>query len=146
MYLSKNFNYSEFEKSETAKKYGIDNTIKHDYIRNNIKELVYHILQPLRDKVGVPIRINSGFRCLKLNEKVGGVPTSQHVMGQACDFVVEGLSPYETAKIVVELGLPYDQLILYPTFVHVSISTRERRQLLYNKSYKGKRLDTKTEL
>ena len=141
MEISKNFNLSEFEYSEIAKKYKIDNKVKADYVRNNIKELVHQVLQPLRDKIEKPIRISSGYRCLKLNEKVGGVPTSQHVQGQAADVKVEDMSSYEIAQTVLELYLPFDQMILYPEFVHISISPRDRRQLLYNKSYKGEKLD-----
>lgn len=139
-YLSENFTYKEFEESETAEKLGIDNTIKRDLIRNNIKELVFHILQPLRDKFDVPIHINSGYRCLKLNAAIGGVASSQHVMGQAADIVVEGKKPIEVAEMIVEMGLPYDQLGLYDTFVHVSVSSRQRNQIFYNKSYKGRKL------
>ena len=139
-YLSENFTYKEFEESETADKLGIDNTIKRDLIRNNIKELVFHILQPLRDKFDVPIHINSGYRCLKLNAVVGGVPSSQHVMGQAADIVVEGKKPIEVAEMIVEMGLPYDQIGLYGTFVHVSVSSRQRGHIFYDKSYKGPKL------
>ena len=139
-YLSENFTYKEFEESETADKLGIDNTIKRDLIRNNIKELVFHILQPLRDKFNVPIHINSGYRCLKLNAAIGGVPSSQHVMGQAADIIVEGKKPIEVAKMIVEMGLPYDQIGLYGTFVHVSVSSRQRNHIFYDKSYKGPKL------
>lgn len=141
MNLSKNFKLSEFTYSKTAEKNGIDNSVKQEYILNNLKELCFQVLQPLRDKINKPITINSGYRCLKLNELVGGVPTSQHVLGQACDIKVKGMTSYEIAKVIMELYLPFDQLILYPNFVHVSISPRDRRQLLYNKSYKGKQFD-----
>ena len=139
-YLAENFTYKEFEESETADKLGIDNTINRDLIRNNIKELVFHILQPLRDKFNVPIHINSGYRCLKLNAAIGGVPSSQHVMGQAADIIVEGKKPIEVAKMIVEMGLPYDQIGLYGAFVHVSVSSRQRNHIFYDKSYKGPKL------
>lgn len=141
MEISKNFSLSEFEYSPTAKKKKIDNTIKADFVKNNIKELVFQVLQPLRDKIDKPIHISSGYRCLKLNKAVGGVATSQHVQGQAADIKVEDMTPYEVAKVVMELYLPFDQMILYPNFVHISISPRDRRQLLYNKSYNGKKFD-----
>ena len=140
MKLTKNFELKEFTSSPTAKKYNIQN-LPPKLVIENIKSLCEYILQPIRDKVGKAVKINSGYRCLELNKKVGGVPTSQHVMGCACDFRVDDMTPYEIASIVLELGLPYDQLILYPTFVHVSYSDRCRRQLLYNKSYKGKVFD-----
>ena len=139
-YLSENFTYKEFFDSPTAKKLGINNTTDKALILNNIKELVFHILQPLRDKFNVPIHINSGYRCLKLNAAIGGVPSSQHVMGQAADIVVEGKKPIEVAKMIVEMGLPYDQIGLYDTFVHVSVSSRQRTHIFYDKSYKGIKL------
>lgn len=139
MQISKNFNLKEFTKSATAKKLNIDNSKVPEYVKNNIKELVYQVLQPLRDYIDKPITINSGYRCLKLNAAVGGVPTSQHVQGQAVDIKVDGMKPFEIAQAVLDLHLPYDQLILYNDFVHISIGTRDRRQLLYNKSYTGQK-------
>lgn len=140
MKLTKNFELKEFTSSPTAKKYNISNSPS-ELVIENLKSLCEHILQPIRDKVEKPVEINSGYRCLELNKKVGGVPTSQHVMGCACDFKIDGMTSYEIAEVVLELNLPFDQLILYPTFVHVSYSDRCRRQLLYNKSYKGKVFD-----
>lgn len=140
MKLTKNFELKEFTSSPTAKKYNISNSPS-ELVIENLKSLCEYILQPIRDKVEKPVEINSGYRCLELNKKVGGVPTSQHVMGCACDFKIDGMTSYEIAEVVLELNLPFDQLILYPTFVHVSYSDRCRRQLLYNKSYKGKKFD-----
>lgn len=139
-FLSKNFTYREFEKSETAERLEIDNTIKHDSVRNNIKELVYHILQPLREKVNKPIVITSGYRCPELNKAVGGVSTSQHVNGQAVDFIVIGMNVVDVAKTIIEMELPYDQLGIYNNFLHVSVSPRQRHQIYYHKSYKGTKL------
>lgn len=139
--ITKNFSLEEFFESKTAKNKGINNETEHPSVINNIKEMCFQVLQPLRDKVGKPIHINSGYRCKALNELIGGSATSQHRLGQAVDIVVEDLSPFEVAKIVLELSLPYDQMILYDTFLHISISPRDRRMLLYNKSYKGERFD-----
>lgn len=141
MQISKNFTLEEFEYSETAKKNNIDNKVKVDYIKNNIKELIYQVLQPLRDKIEKPIYITSGYRCLKLNELVGGVHTSQHVKGEAVDIKIEDMTPYEIAKAVMELYLPFDQMVLYNDFLHISISPRDRRQVCYNKSYNGEQFD-----
>jgi len=135
--LSRNFDWKEFTKSDTATRLHIINEITTWEVRDNIKALVDNILQPLRDAWGQPLFINSGYRCLKLNAAVGGVPTSQHVMGMAAD--VGCSNPYELAKLAVKLKLDFDQLILYPTFVHVSYDKdgRNRGQILYNKRHKG---------
>ena len=135
--ISRNFSYSEFEKSDTATRLGINNTIKDGLIKENIKALVDDILQPLRDKWGGPLFINSGYRCLQLNKAVGGVPTSQHVKGQAADVGVT--DPYALAKAVKSMKVEFDQMILYPDFLHLSYRDdgENRGQILYSKKWKG---------
>ena len=93
--------------------------------RQNIEALVADVLDPLREAYGKPIYVNSGYRCEKHNKAVGGVPKSQHMLGQAADISVKseklkvksGLEML--ARIIVAQG-KFDQLILYPTFLHVS--------------------------
>ena len=137
--VSKNFDYKEFEKSETAARLHINNVITTSLVRDNVKALVDNVLQPLRDAWGKPLHINSGYRSMKLNEAVGGVPTSQHIMGQAAD--VRCSDPLALARLVKKLGLEFDQMILYPTFVHLSYHEgRNRNKILYNKSYKGEKV------
>ena len=137
--VSKNFDYKEFEKSETAARLHINNVITTSLVRDNVKALVDNVLQPLRDAWGKPLHINSGYRSMKLNEAVGGVPTSQHIMGQAAD--VRCSDPLALARLVKKLGLEFDQMILYPTFVHLSYHEgRNRNKILYNKRYKGEKV------
>lgn len=140
--ISKDFSYREFEASPTAERKGICNVITTAAVRDAVKELVEKVLKPLRDRVGHPLRINSGYRCPELNRAVGGVATSQHVKGEAADIAAE--DPHELAKVVrdtPEIWREVDQMILYPTFVHFSHRKGgpQRRQLLYNKSYKGEK-------
>ena len=141
--ISKNFSYREFEESETAKAQGITNVISSFEIRDAIRELTNTVLQPLRDAWGLPLHVNSGYRCPKLNAVVGGAATSQHTKGEAADIKAE--HPVKLAQLAYDLGLPYDQMIIYPTFVHFShkLHGEQRRQVLYNKSYKGRRITTK---
>lgn len=149
MQIGKNFKLSEFEYSQTAQENGIDNRIKDEGIKQNIIDLVTNVLQPICDLTGWHNRISSGYRCPELNKLVGGVPTSQHTKGQASDnkfyttrnVDTEYLTSYEVAKKVVESGLTFDQLILYPTFVHISYNKgNNRNSVLYSKDYKGQRL------
>lgn len=135
--ISRNFSYSEFEKSDTAFRLGINNKIKDTLIRDNIKALVEYILQPLRDNWGGPLFINSGYRCFKLNEAVGGVPTSQHRLGMAAD--VGCTDPYSLAKLAKRMRIDFDQMIIYPSFVHFSYKKdgNNRRQILYSSKYNG---------
>ena len=89
------------------------------------------VLNPLREDQGKPVRITSGFRNDKVNRAAGGSKTSQHRRGEAVDFkvVTEGYSACETARRIVELGLPFDQLIWYDKDVggHIHISYTDHR-------------------
>ena len=90
--------------------------------RQNIEALVANVLDPVRDEYGKPIFVNSGYRCEKHNKAVGGVPRSQHMVGEAADIRpsnTDGTDLTDLAKIIVSQG-KFDQLILYPTFLHVS--------------------------
>lgn len=138
--ISENFSFSEFERSDTAKKRGIINVISTAKVRDSIVELVNTVLQPLRTAVGVPMPVNSGYRCPELNAAVGGVPTSQHMKGEAADIATS--APLLLARKAVKLGLPFDQMGLYPTFVHFShkFGGPQRGQIFYSKNYKGERL------
>ena len=140
--ISKNFSYSEFEQSETAAKNGIDNRIPNKAVRSSIAMLVLEVLQPLRDDLGARLDINSGWRCKELNALVGGVESSQHRKGEASDIKSPFFSPLEIARRIVARKLPFDQLILYPTFVHVShkLMGKQRGQILYNRRYTGERI------
>lgn len=138
MNITKNFTFAEMEASETARKLGILNTITTFEIRSAIVALCENVLQPLRDAWAKPLHINSGYRCPALNKAVGGVPTSQHTKGEAAD--VKASDPLALAQLAWDLGLPFDQMILYPNFVHFShkLNGEQRHRVLYNKSYKGK--------
>ena len=145
--ISKNFSYREFEKSATADRLGICNVIITVRVRDAVRALTLNILQPLRDFLKLAVLISSGFRCRELNIAVGGVDTSQHTKGEAADIYVlledgSRMPSVELARIIIQLGLPFDQLILYPTFVHVShkLGGPQRGNVLYNKSYKGPRV------
>ncbi|MCD8208843.1 MAG: D-Ala-D-Ala carboxypeptidase family metallohydrolase [Bacteroidales bacterium] len=139
--ISKDFSWHEFEYTVQLD-LAADNVIPNDEVRENIRSLVEDVLQPLRDAIGVPLNISSGYRCEAVNERVGGVPTSQHVKGQAADVYVTNQPSYYVAFNVEKLKLPYDQMILYNSFVHLSHKRdgEQRCQLLYDKHYTGQRL------
>ncbi len=144
--ISDNFSYAEFEASETAAKKGIRNVITSIEVRNAVKELVLTVLQPLRDRWGKPLEVNSGYRCPVLNALVGGVATSQHTRGEAAD--INAPNPIRLAQLAYdtpEIWREIDQMIVYPTFVHFSHrhGGPQRHQLLYNKSYRGTHVRTR---
>ena len=80
-------------------------------MRITVVSLCKNVLQPLREKLGKPININSCYRCPKLNAAVGGAKTSQHCNGQAADIEINGMSNYDLACYIRD-NFEFDQLIL----------------------------------
>ena len=116
----------------------------------NAIALVENVLDPLRMAYGKPIRVNSGYRCPMKNRAVNGVDQSQHLKGEAVDIAPAALKSQDSwtsqaaepsadfkaalehlAEVLVEQGR-FDQLIVYPTFLHVSYKRngRNRGQIL----------------
>lgn len=96
-------------------------------VPENVKALVENVLDPLREKYGKPIKVNSGYRCPKHNLAVGGATQSQHMKGEAADIApvglqvtAYGLKELERLVEIIKQNGKWDQMIVYPTFVHVS--------------------------
>lgn len=122
--LGKYFFLREFLRSQTAARLGRQIENPKEEIVEELRRLVVHILDPLREELGKPITVLSGWRPLWLNRLVGGAVNSDHMKGRAADFVVAGLSNANTCRLVKELDLPFRQCILeFPPngWVHLSI-------------------------
>ena len=105
------FTLEELEHSDTATKYKIDNTANGD-TRTNLTKLIELLLDPIRTKWGKPIKVNSGYRCSKLNRIVGGVSTSQHVLGEAADITVGSSEENKRLfEMIISMNILFDQLI-----------------------------------
>tara|TARA_Y100000588_G_C14231612_1_gene915547 strand:- start:1224 stop:1703 length:480 start_codon:yes stop_codon:yes gene_type:complete len=135
--ISKNFSMREMTKSRLAIRYKIKNQPNEEQ-RQCLYDLVLKVLQPLRDAFGCPVAINSGFRCLELNRKLGSKDTSQHVLGQAADIEVPGRDNHDTATWISQ-NLNFDKLILEhyheasprSGWIHVSYNNKQcRREML----------------
>lgn len=141
--ISENFEYSEFEESETARKHNIRNVISSFEVRSSIDELVITVLQPLRSLLKREGQVNSGYRCKALNDLIpNSSSTSQHMKGEAADMDFKGVKPIDVARAAVKYDLPFDQIIVYPTFCHISHKKGgpQRKKVLYNRSYTGPKL------
>lgn len=130
MRISDNFDLEEFIKSPTASKYNIDNTPS-EKVKNNIIKLITNILQPIRNEWGKPIKVNSGYRCKALNDKVKGSKTSQHLTGDAADITTGNAADNKKLfHFVVDMAqqkkVTYGQLIWEkgnktgPQWLHIS--------------------------
>ena len=126
MQLAPNFYLSEFVKSQTALRQGIDNT-PDEHTIETLERLAKELLQPVRNHFDATIVITSGFRCPVLNLAIGSKDTSQHIRGEAVDFEVVGRGNYEVALYIRD-NMDFDQLILefwrdddpYAGWVHCS--------------------------
>ena len=148
IYLSPHFALQEFVVSKTAKEHGIAN-VPSELEIENLRALCVHTLEPLREALGLPIIITSGYRCKALNHLlVCHSNKSQHMSGEAADFHVAEpkdlnlepgtLNPAKPTRrellirafrlIILNESIDYDQLILYPSFIHVSYVSRERNR------------------
>ena len=129
----KYFTIKELCKSSTATQRKIDNSPTQDVI-NNLEMLVDNILDPLREKYGKPIKVNSGYRSPVLNKVIGGSTTSQHMTGLAADITTGSVMENRRLFALVQsLNLPFDQLIDENKFkwIHVSYSENPRKQVLH---------------
>jgi len=116
MRITENFSLSEFDCN--------DGTELPTALLPNVLDLADN-LQVLRDYLGVPISINSAYRTLEYNRKIGGSTKSQHLLGKAADIVVESKSPEEVANIIKYLisegKMVQGGLKAYKTFTHYDI-------------------------
>ena len=132
--MGKYFTIDELCKSDTAKKKGIDNTPTAE-IKQKLEVLIDELLDPVREAWGKPIRVNSGYRCPKLNKAVGGVANSQHMKGEAADLNAGSVSLNKQLFELIRTRYEYDQLIDEANYawVHVSYVRRNRKQVLHLK-------------
>ena len=130
--LTRNFTLNEMCKSVTANRRGIRNVPSLGDVKR-LKALCENVLQPLRDYLGEPVIINSGYRSPELNKKVGGEKESQHLKGEAADINCKGSLEYARNIIqYIMINCEFDQLILErkktAIWVHVSYSKGNNRQ------------------
>ncbi len=142
MKISDHITYAEAIHSNTAKRRGIDNTPSEVQVLS-MKLLAAKVFEPLRKWVGGPIKVNSFFRSVALNEAIGGAASSQHCKGQAIDIddVYGRKTNAEMYKWIQE-NLDYDQMIwefgtdTQPNWIHVSYVSKEENRNKCLKAYK----------
>lgn len=84
-----------------------------------------YILDMVRVYIGKPIIVNSGYRCEKLNEMVGGVQKSMHTKGLAADFRTRDKEDINTMFEFLKRNqkeFKIIELIKYTNFIHVGVS------------------------
>lgn len=136
MRLSAHFELSEFTHSETADRLGIDNypgVAVEEEVIDNLRELA-RFLELIRAAIDAPVYINSGYRCKRLNEELQGSKNSQHMRGQAADIHFDNFDEkkFDVLMMLVESSrvVLFDQVIFYPTFIHVSYARGKNRGII----------------
>jgi hypothetical protein len=135
MKLSAHFALSEFTRSESAKREGLDNTPTAEHLEN-LKTLCEKVLEPIRERYG-SINISSGYRGKMLNHFIGGSVSSDHCVGRAADIDMDnsatGVTNTEVFNYIKD-NLDYDQLIWEfgtkekPDWVHVGYRGKDNRK------------------
>lgn len=117
--VSKNFVLGEFVSSYNAcRKNVVEQFVFREDIFANIQFLAETLLQPLRDAVGQPITITSGYRCRMTNILCGGAQNSLHLLGLAADIQCRS----QHNKIVELMqDMTFHELIIYENRLHVSV-------------------------
>ena len=130
MQLSPHFTLAELTVSQSAARLGIDNNPPPSVIK--ALERTALGLEGVRMLLGAPVLVSSGYRSPALNKAIGGAKNSQHMTGQAVDFICPGFgSPRQIVKTLVNSGMQFDQCILeFDRWVHLSFSDKPRRQAL----------------
>lgn len=120
--LSDHFTLEELVYSDTAIRLGIDNSAN-DEITANLTHLCDVALEPARALWGVPVHIDSGYRCPELNTDVHGVFDSEHLFGHAADCVPQGLNLRDAFDTIRHSDIPFDQVIIEENaWVHIGLA------------------------
>lgn len=143
IFLTPHFTLAEMCASQTAEKHGIVN-VPSELEVENLRRLCEGCLEPLREAISMPVIVTSGFRTKALNDKLAHASsTSQHMRGEAADlyvvqgskFKVQGSEPSRREllikafrEILQNPKIDFDQLILYPSFIHVSYVSKEKNR------------------
>lgn len=126
--LTPNFSLDEMLKSPTASRKGFSEQFNPPAtVIDSLTVLCVRLLQPIRDAYGKPMRVSSGYRCLRLNRVIGGAPKSQHLTGEAADLDMGSREANQQLfEFILDLHkkglIEFDQLINEYNFAWVHIS------------------------
>ena len=150
----KYFSLLDFTRDLTANLRAFDNTPPNDVVYN-LEWLCAQALDPLREAIGSPIVVSSGYRCPDLNTHVGGSPTSYHMLGLAADIypldfdrrqevidiLTEAKARGEAWKLnpteAEEPKVKFSEAIIYPTLFHIAVAPEGSSMKFKLRKYNG---------
>ena len=132
------FTIAELCTSDTAKKYGINNSPAATVL-SHLQQLI-NFLNPLREAWGSAIKVTSGYRCEKLNSFVGGSKTSSHMIGYGVDLIPTNGKMNEFKKFIVDYMKTrmFDQCIIEKSgkteWIHIGLynAKGQQRKMIFN--------------
>jgi zinc D-Ala-D-Ala carboxypeptidase len=133
--LSEHLDLFTLCQSETAERLGIHNMPHSNEVIENLRALCLNVLNPAIVHFDLPLFVTSGYRCRRLNDEVGGLPDSQHLIGQAADVMMGGIRNDELALWLID-NAEFDEVILEKFdprcrefgWVHVSFTKGRNRK------------------
>lgn len=133
MKLSAHFTLAELTRSDLAERQGLDNQPGPAEL-DALGALCRQVLERIRQGLGQPVLISSGYRSAAVNAAAGGADGSQHRRGEAADFTVAQYTVTEVFNwLVFTSGIDFDQAIFeFGQWIHVSHTAHRpnRRQAL----------------
>lgn len=112
--------FDDYEFACSCGRHAIDDN-RHNVLDHIIDKRLVDVLDAIRERLGVPLYINSGYRCPEHNAEVGGVSNSQHVLGTAADITYDGIDVDYLAQVAEECGADGIGCYYYQNFVHVDV-------------------------
>lgn len=141
MQLSEHFSLDELVFSQAALRKGIDNTPSAEAIAY-LEKLCTMLLEPVRTLLGVPVHVDSGYRCKQVNMLVGSTsPHSAHLDGRAADIIPIGKDLHTCFFMIKDSPIPFDQMIIEcGAWIHLAIpadGAPNRRMMMTATGYPG---------
>jgi uncharacterized protein YcbK (DUF882 family) len=97
---------------------------------SNMHEEILHMLDAVRKKYGKPIKINSGYRTVDRNKKIGGVKNSSHLKGLAVDISCkESKDRFTLLNLLIEVG--FRIIGIAKSFIHVDIDKNKSQDVAW---------------
>ena len=131
MQLSEHFTLAEMTHSVAAKKARASNSPSAAELRN--LQRLCNTLELVRAAIVSPVTVTSGYRSAEVNRLVGGSKTSAHMQGLAADFIPGDWHRRDAARLIIDAGIEFDQLIVEPSWLHIGLAplgTKPRQQVL----------------
>jgi len=145
--LTQHFSFEELTTTSHSNLLAENRTLaEQEPVLSNLTDLAVSILEKVRLKLGVPIKVNSGYRSPAVNKAVKGAKASDHLTGRAADITLGSAQKnkllFDTlVKMAEDKEIEIGQLILEQpgssSWVHVSTPTKTRKGQIMK--YDGKK-------